>query len=100
MHSENVATVVLTSRFVDAVACASHVHIETLKGTRIPYMAHLLGVAEPVLGEQGNVTFSVTEDIAIGALLHDAVEDAGGPFSLARHQSQIWEDGRRNRGGL
>src|SRR5438105_8961274 len=41
-------------------------------------MAHLLGVASLVLGESGHVAFEVTEDIAIAALLHDAVEDEGG----------------------
>jgi (p)ppGpp synthase/HD superfamily hydrolase len=41
-------------------------------------MAHLLGVASLVMGESGHVSFSVTEDMVIGALLHDAVEDEGG----------------------
>jgi integrase len=41
-------------------------------------MAHLLGVASLVLGETGHVPFPVTEDMAIAALLHDAVEDEGG----------------------
>ena len=31
-----------------------------------------------VLGEAGHMPFPITEDIAIAALLHDAVEDAGG----------------------
>ena len=44
----------------------------------MPYMAHLLGVASLVLGETGHVPFPVTEDMAIAALLHDAVEDEGG----------------------
>ena len=39
---------------------------------------HLLGVTSLVLGESGHVPFPVTEDIAIAALLHDAVEDEGG----------------------
>ncbi len=41
-------------------------------------MAHLLGVASLVMGETGHVPFSVTEEMVIGALLHDAVEDEGG----------------------
>ena len=41
-------------------------------------MAHLLGVASLVMGESGHVPFPVTEDMVIGALLHDAVEDEGG----------------------
>ena len=45
----------------------------------MPYMAHLLGVASLVLGESGHVSpLVVTEDMAIAALLHDAVEDEGG----------------------
>ena len=40
-------------------------------------MAHLLGVASLVLGETGHVPFPVTEDMAIAALLYDAVEDEG-----------------------
>jgi (p)ppGpp synthase/HD superfamily hydrolase len=31
-----------------------------------------------VVGESGHVPFSVTEDMAIAAVLHDAVEDEGG----------------------
>lgn len=42
------------------------------KGTQTPYLAHLLGVAGLVLCDSGG------EDEAIAALLHDAVEDAGG----------------------
>jgi (p)ppGpp synthase/HD superfamily hydrolase len=41
-------------------------------------MAHLLGVASLVMGECGYVEFHITEDEAIGALLHDAAEDWGG----------------------
>jgi GTP pyrophosphokinase len=42
------------------------------KGTSIPYVSHVLGAASITL-EHG-----ATEDEAIGALLHDAAEDAGG----------------------
>ena len=42
------------------------------KGSDIPYVAHLLSVAALVLEDGGD------EDQAIGALLHDAVEDQGG----------------------
>jgi (p)ppGpp synthase/HD superfamily hydrolase len=68
----------LTPRFNQAVDYARHVHVELRKGTQAPYMAHLLGVASLVLGETGHVPFPVTEDMAIAALLHDAVEDEGG----------------------
>jgi (p)ppGpp synthase/HD superfamily hydrolase len=42
------------------------------KGTEIPYLADLLGVASIAL------EYGANEDEAIGALLHDAGEDAGG----------------------
>ena len=68
----------LTDRFSRAVDYARHLHIERRKATRIPYMAHLLGVASLVMGEAGQVPFPVTEDMVIAALLHDAAEDHGG----------------------
>ena len=68
----------LTAKFTSAVDYARHIHIERRKGTDIPYMAHLLGVASLVMGEAGRAGFQVTEDMVIAALLHDAVEDQGG----------------------
>jgi (p)ppGpp synthase/HD superfamily hydrolase len=47
------------------------------KGTPIPYIAHLLAVAATVLEYDGS------EDMAIAALLHDAVEDQGGEPRLS-----------------
>ena len=72
----------LSARFTAAVDYARHLHIETRKGSEIPAMAHLLGVASLVMGENGNAPVSVTEDMAIAALLHDAVEDHGGMMRL------------------
>jgi (p)ppGpp synthase/HD superfamily hydrolase len=68
----------LTAQFARAVDYARQVHVNYRKGTSVPYMAHLLGVASLVMGESGYVRFPVTEDMVIGALLHDAVEDEGG----------------------
>jgi (p)ppGpp synthase/HD superfamily hydrolase len=68
----------LTGRFTSAVDYARKVHTERHKGTDVPYMAHLLGVASLVMGEVGYVRLSVTEDMVIAALLHDAAEDHGG----------------------
>jgi len=68
----------LTPRFTQAVDYARQIHTGWRKGMEVPYMAHLLGVASLVLGEAGHVPFAVTEDMAIAALLHDAVEDEGG----------------------
>ena len=64
---------VLTERFEKALIYSCVVHAGQLrKGTEIPYISHLLAVASIVLEHGGS------EDEAIAALLHDAVEDAGG----------------------
>lgn len=68
---------VLTGRFTEAVEYARRLHTEYRKGTEIPYMAHLLGVAALVMGEAGG-RVPVTEEMVIAALLHDTVEDHGG----------------------
>ncbi len=72
----------LSERFTRAVDYARTLHIERRKGTAIPYMAHLLGVASLVMGESGRVEFAVTEDMVIAALLHDTAEDYGGELRL------------------
>jgi (p)ppGpp synthase/HD superfamily hydrolase len=68
----------LGPRFTSAIDYARHIHIETRKGSNIPSMAHLLGVASLVMGENGHAPVEVTEDMVVAALLHDAVEDHGG----------------------
>jgi (p)ppGpp synthase/HD superfamily hydrolase len=78
MNNSETAQLHLTERFTIAVDYARQVHTERRKGTDVPYMAHLLGVAAQVMGEVGYVRFSVTEDMVIAALLHDAAEDHGG----------------------
>ena len=68
----------LTDRFDRALLYATHVHGgQTRKATPVPYLAHLLAVAATVLEYGGS------EDMAIAALLHDAVEDQGGEPRLA-----------------
>lgn len=62
----------LSDRFTKAVEYAREAHAsQTRKGTSIPYLAHLLGVASLVLDYGGD------EDQAIAALLHDTIEDQG-----------------------
>ncbi len=62
-----------SQRFEDALVLAHQLHADqTRKGTTIPYISHLLAVTAIVIENGG------TEDEAIGALLHDAIEDAGG----------------------
>ena len=63
----------LSPRFDDALSYASRLHAgQPRKGSDIPYIAHLLAVTAIVLDYGG------TEDEAIAALLHDAIEDQGG----------------------
>ena len=63
----------LTDRFADAVRYATEAHKgQVRKGTRIPYISHLVAVASFVLDDGGS------EDEAVAALLHDAPEDQGG----------------------
>ena len=71
-----------TERLTRAVDYARVLHIERRKGTGIPYLAHLFGVASLVMGEAGLTGFPVTEDMVIAALLHDAAEDHGGAARL------------------
>ena len=61
----------LTERLDNALQFAHGVHRSQIrKDTTIPYVSHLLSVAGLVLESGGD------EDLAIAALLHDAVEDA------------------------
>ena len=60
-------------RFARAVAMAGRLHRHQLrKGTRVPYLSHLLSVAALVAEDEG------TEDEVLAAVLHDAAEDQGG----------------------
>jgi (p)ppGpp synthase/HD superfamily hydrolase len=62
-----------SNRFAQALAYAARVHAgQVRKRTERPYIGHLLSVASIVIEYGGD------EDMAIGALLHDAVEDQGG----------------------
>lgn len=63
---------VLTHRFTQAIDYARIAHAAQFrKGSGIPYIYHLLGVASLVLEYGGN------EDQAIAGLLHDVLEDCG-----------------------
>ena len=69
----------LTARFDEALMLASQVHAgDERKGTRVPYLAHLLGVCALILADGGD------EDEAIAGLLHDTLEDH--PDRLGRRQ--------------
>jgi (p)ppGpp synthase/HD superfamily hydrolase len=63
---------VLTDRFARAVDYARIAHAaQVRKGTKIPYITHLLAVATLVIEYGGS------EDQAIAGLLHDTIEDCG-----------------------
>ena len=60
----------LSPKFTEALLYAGELHgRQRRKGSGIPFMAHLLGVASIVLEDGGD------EEVGIAALLHDAVED-------------------------
>jgi (p)ppGpp synthase/HD superfamily hydrolase len=60
----------LSAKFTEALLFAGELHgRQRRKGSGIPFMAHLLGVAAIVLEDGGD------EEQGIAALLHDAVED-------------------------
>jgi (p)ppGpp synthase/HD superfamily hydrolase len=62
-----------SERFMKAFAIAARLHArQRRKGTNKPYIGHLMSVASIVIAHGGD------EEMAIAALLHDAVEDAGG----------------------
>ena len=63
----------LSPRLDAAFAYAHAAHAsQSRKGSGVPYIGHLMGVASIVIDDGGG------EDEAIAALLHDAAEDAGG----------------------
>lgn len=69
---------VFTPTAMRAIAYAAHVHRDQRrKGTDVPYLAHLLGVAALVADEGG------AETEVVAALLHDTAEDHGGEERLA-----------------
>ena len=77
---------ILSPRFDQALQYASELHRRQVrKGTAIPYISHLLSVAALVLEDGGS------EDDAIAALLHDAVEDQGGQATLAEIRRRFGE---------
>lgn len=73
-----------TERFVAAMAYAHAVHQgQWRKGSAIPYIAHVLGVAAIAM------EYGADEDEAIGALLHDTAEDGGGEATLAEIRARF-----------
>ena len=70
--------------FGAALAYATELHAgQKRKGTSIPYISHLLGVASLAF------EYGADEDEAIAVLLHDAVEDQGGAKTLQQIDSRF-----------
>ncbi|MEA5566068.1 HD domain-containing protein [Anabaena sp. UHCC 0399] len=68
----------LSERFTQALIYATELHAQQVrKGSGVPYISHLLGVASIAL------EYGANEDEAIAALLHDAIEDQGGATTRA-----------------
>lgn len=75
---------ILGVRFIDALGLAVELHSRhARKGSKIPYLGHLLGVCGLVLDAGGS------EPEAIAAILYDAVEDQGGAPTLDRIRVQF-----------
>ncbi len=66
----------LTNRYKSAMQFAATVHDGHLrKGTQVAYLSHLMSVSALVMENGGS------EDEAIAALLHDAIEDRGNAYA-------------------
>src|SRR4051812_36591439 len=77
----------LSGRFDEAFQFASDLHrTQTRKSSSTPYISHLMAVVAIAL------EYGATEDEAIAALLHDAVEDQGGPPVLAEIRARFGGD--------
>ena len=64
------------SKLSNALALAVQAHDGQIrKGTKIPYISHPMAVSAIAL------EFGASEDQAIAALLHDAIEDGGNKYA-------------------
>ncbi|MFT3931006.1 MAG: HD domain-containing protein [Spongiibacteraceae bacterium] len=76
-HAQYLPMPEITTRFAAALSLAVEAHGgQYRKGTNIPYIAHPLAVASLVLRYGGD------EDLAVAALLHDAIEDGGARYAF------------------
>jgi len=82
----------LGRRFDEAFALASELHcLQKRKGAPVPYISHLMAVAGIVLEANGHYPMGNIEDVAIGALLHDAIEDQGHKIGLDEIKERFGE---------
>jgi GTP pyrophosphokinase len=74
----------VTEQFIEALGYAARLHARQVrKRTTRPYIGHLLSVTSIVIEYGGD------EEMAIAALLHDAVEDQGGLPRLREIQKKF-----------
>src|SRR5678815_3213932 len=77
----------LSEKFEEALIYATRAHgNQTRKKTGIPFVAHILGVTAIAL------EYGANETEAIGALLHDTVEDCGGAERLLDIREKFGDD--------
>ena len=77
----------LSEKFEEALIYATRAHGDQIrKKTGIPYVAHILGVTAIAL------EYGANETEAIGALLHDTVEDCGGAERLRDIREKFGND--------
>ena len=81
----------LSPQFEKALTYATRIHGGQLrKKTRIPYIAHIIGVAAIAM------EYGANETEAIAALLHDAVEDCGGRNDCAISSESLVKKSRES----
>jgi (p)ppGpp synthase/HD superfamily hydrolase len=77
----------LSEKFEEALIYATQAHANQMrKKTGIPFIAHILGVTAIAL------EYGAEETEAIGALLHDTVEDCGGAERLRDIRERFGDD--------
>jgi len=77
----------VSEKFQEALIYATRAHADQMrKKTGIPFIAHILGVTAIAMEYGG------TETEAIGALLHDTVEDCGGAERMRDIREQFGDD--------
>src|SRR5438552_17102351 len=80
----------LSEKFEEALIYATRAHAhQTRKKAGIPFVAHILGVTAIAL------EYGANETEAIGALLHDPVEDCGGAERLRDIREKFGDDAAR-----
>jgi (p)ppGpp synthase/HD superfamily hydrolase len=86
----------LGPKFDEALALAADLHRDQIrKDAPIPYISHLMAVAGIVLEANAYHEMDNLEDVAIGALLHDSIEDKGDLINLDEIGERFGETVRR-----